>query len=87
MHPNLPCRQAGPLDCEQPPAPHDMTVRASQSAKQRHHRFGLAQRQLGFKDEASVPTSCRCLEALVLPIGHLEEQQQPIGEHHERMFS
>jgi hypothetical protein len=34
-----------------------------------------------------VPPSCRRLEALVLPIGHLEEQQQAIGEHHERMFS
>jgi hypothetical protein len=87
MHADLPCCQAGPLDYEQQPAPHDVTVRISQAAKQRHHRFGLAQRQLSFEDEASVSPSCRRLEALVPPIRHLEEQQQAIRQHHERMFS
>ena len=63
-----------------------MAIRATQAAKQRHHVLSIAKRQVRFEYEACVPASGGDLEALVLLVGHLAEQQQGIREHHKHMF-
>jgi hypothetical protein len=69
------------------PTADDVPVGPTQPAEQRHHSLGLAQRQTCLEDEAGVPAGGSGLEALVLAVGHLEQQQQRIREHHERMFA
>jgi hypothetical protein len=84
---DLPCRQPGPLDRGEQAAADDEPVGASQPAEQRHHALGLPQRQPGLEHEPCMPAGGGDLEALVLPVGQLEQKQQRVGIHHERMFA
>ena len=64
-----------------------MAIRATEAAKQGHHAFSIAKGQVCFQHEACMPASGSDLEAFVLPVGHLVEQQQGVREHHEQMFA
>jgi hypothetical protein len=80
-------RQSGALDRQQQAAAHDVAIRTTEPAKEGHHSLSVAKRQLRLEHEACVPTGGGGLEALVLLVSKLKEQQQRVGEHHERMFA
>lgn len=79
--------KSGSLDGKQEPAPDDMTVGAAQATEEGHHTLSVAQREVGFQNEVGMPAGRGGLEALVPTVGHLEEQQQGVREHHGNICS
>lgn len=64
-----------------------MPIRASKATEEGHHSLSLAQRQIRLEHEARVPAGGGRLEALVLLVSKLNEQEQRVREHHEQMFA
>lgn len=64
-----------------------MPVSTTDPREHAHHHFGFSKGQFCLQNKTRMPTSCRRLEAAILLVSELEDEEQRVSEHHEHMFA